>query len=256
MSGYTPLFSTLTTGTLCGKWPDIGLWPIILSLCDRSGCVDVTPTYLAGVTGLPAEEIVACMQRFCQPDPYSRSKDENGARLALLDDHRAWGWRIVNHTQYREKARLAAKTAREVTEGKNKARMDDRRSPPLTASDPPSNSNSNSNSNSKSKEEEGDARGEPRAARSAATRFPKDWELTEDRRAYATAQGIDASATFENFRDYWTAASGAKARKHDWDATWRMWCRNQSERKTQADRPRKTRYAQLTERLEARINGE
>jgi hypothetical protein len=79
--------------------------------------------------------------------------------------------------------------------------------------------------------------------------------LTEDRRAYAAAQGIDASATFENFRDYWTAASGAKARKHDWDATWRMWCRNQVERKTQADRPRKTRYEQLTERLEASING-
>ena len=42
MSGYTPLFASLTTGTLCGKWPDVGLWPIILSLADRHGEVDVT----------------------------------------------------------------------------------------------------------------------------------------------------------------------------------------------------------------------
>lgn len=100
----------------------------------------------------------------------------------------------------------------------------------------------------------GDARGEPRAARSAACRLPKEFELSEDRKAYAIGQAIDPASTFENFKDYWTAASGAKARKHDWDATWRMWCRNQSERKTQAHEPKKTRFAQLTERLEAKIN--
>lgn len=74
----------------------------------------------------------------------------------------------------------------------------------------------------------GDARGEPRAVRSTAARLPGDFELTEGRRFYATQQGIaDPLRTFENFRDYWIAASGAKARKHDWDATWRMWCRNE-----------------------------
>ena len=30
-TGYTPLFASLTTGTLCGRWPDSGLWPIVLS---------------------------------------------------------------------------------------------------------------------------------------------------------------------------------------------------------------------------------
>jgi hypothetical protein len=103
--GYTPLFSSLTTGTLYGRWPDIGLWPIVLSLADKNGVVDVTPHYLAGVTGLPVDEVSACMKRFCEPDPYSRSKVENGARLVLIDEHRDWGWKIVNHTKYREKAR-------------------------------------------------------------------------------------------------------------------------------------------------------
>jgi hypothetical protein len=30
----------------------------------------------------------------------------------------------------------------------------------------------------------------------------------------------------EAFRDHWTAASGSKACKADWDATWRTWVRN------------------------------
>jgi len=150
MSGYVPLFDSLTKGTLCGRWPDIGLWPIVLSLSDRHGVVDVTPHYLAGVTGLPVTEVTACLARFCEPDPASRSKEQNGARLVLLDEHRDWGWRIVNHAFYREKARLAAKASKEVAEGVNKARMNDRRSPPKTAADPPSYSNANSNKTLKS----------------------------------------------------------------------------------------------------------
>lgn len=108
MAGYTPLFSTLTTGTLCGKWPDIGLWPIVLSMTDRHGVVDCTQAYIAGVTGLPLADVTACMRRFCEPDPGSRSDEFSGARLVLLDDHRDWGWRVVNHGMYREKARKAA----------------------------------------------------------------------------------------------------------------------------------------------------
>ena len=147
MAGYTPLFSNLTTGTLCGRWPDIGLWPIILSMSDKSGVVDVTPAYIAGVTGLALDEVVSCMARFCGPDPGSRSDVESGARLVLLDDHRDWGWQIVNHEYYREKARLASKAAREVAEGLNKKRMADRRRPPVTAPDPLSNANAYSNPN-------------------------------------------------------------------------------------------------------------
>jgi hypothetical protein len=148
--GYTPLFSTLTTGTLCGRWPDIGLWPIVLSLCDKNGHVDVTPMYLAGVTGLPVDEVIACMKRFCAPDPYSRSGDADGARLVLLDEHRDWGWLVVNHRKYREKARKSTFDAARIEDGRNKDRMKTRahpRSPAQTHRDPPSDSDANSNTN-------------------------------------------------------------------------------------------------------------
>lgn len=134
--GYTPLFDSLTRGTLCGRWPDIGLWPIVLSLADKTGVVDVTAEFLASVTGLPLGDVLACMKRFCEPDPCSRSQECDGARLRLLDEHRSWGWLVINHSKYREKARLSAKAEREVSDGLNAARMADRRRPPETAADP------------------------------------------------------------------------------------------------------------------------
>jgi hypothetical protein len=149
MAGYTPLFSSLTTGTLYGRWPDIGLWTIVLSLADKNGVVDMTPNYLAGVTGLPAPEIISCMARFCEPDPHSRSKVEGGARLVLIDPTRDWGWLIVNHSKYREKARLMGKAELERESGKNAERMRDRRRPPKTAADPLSDSDSDSDSDKK-----------------------------------------------------------------------------------------------------------
>ena len=67
-------------------------------------------------------------------------------------------------------------------------------------------------------------------ARKKATRIPDDFALTAERRLVAETEKLSADRTFAKFRDYWLAASGAKARKHDWDATWRNWCRNEADR--------------------------
>ncbi len=63
-----------------------------------------------------------------------------------------------------------------------------------------------------------------------ATRIPEDFVLTDDRRLVAEAERLPAERTFEKFSDYWRAASGSKARKPDWDATWRNRCRHEGER--------------------------
>lgn len=70
-----------------------------------------------------------------------------------------------------------------------------------------------------------------RAKRATArgTRLPTDWGLTEERIAIAKAEGLNAIRTHEAFRDYWLAKAGAGATKVDWDATWRSWCRKQSD---------------------------
>ena len=135
MSGYTPLFHSITTGTLCGRWPDIGLWPLVLSLADRNGVVDVTPDYISRITGLDLSEVVACLGRFCEPDRYSRSQVEDGRRLVLLDPARAWGWRVVNHSKYRDKARKMAYDANRTESGADAARKQTERATVPTCPD-------------------------------------------------------------------------------------------------------------------------
>jgi hypothetical protein len=63
--------------------------------------------------------------------------------------------------------------------------------------------------------------------------------MTPERRAYAESQGLNPIAVMESFVDYWTATSGAKGRKCDWDATWRTWCRNQYGRAGSKEKPYK-----------------
>jgi len=137
VAGYTALFASLTTGSLCGRWPDVGMWPIILSLCDWRGLVDVNHDYLSRVTGLPIDEVKACMLRFCQPDAGSRSTAESGARLVLIDpEHRNWGWRVVNHGLYRDRARQKASDEARTASGRDKERKQRERGGGRSASQP------------------------------------------------------------------------------------------------------------------------
>lgn len=63
-----------------------------------------------------------------------------------------------------------------------------------------------------------------------AKRISDDFTLTDERRSIAVTEKLDADRTFAKFTDYWRSTSGAKARKLDWDATWRNWCRSEADR--------------------------
>lgn len=168
MAGYTPLFQSLFTGSLCGRFPDMYVWMVMLGLADRHGDVDASPTYIASIAGISVELVEEAIERLCQPDPRSRSQTCDGRRLVPIAN-RGFGWTIVNHAAYREKARLAAKSEREIESGRNAQRLQqrratgaseegppataaDRRGPPATASDPLSDSDANADSDA---EEEG-----------------------------------------------------------------------------------------------------
>jgi uncharacterized protein YdaU (DUF1376 family) len=68
-----------------------------------------------------------------------------------------------------------------------------------------------------------------------ASRLSDDWLLTDERRAIAQTEKLDPERTFSKFTDYWRAASGANARKRDWNAAWRNWCRNEADRKPKSN---------------------
>lgn len=76
-------------------------------------------------------------------------------------------------------------------------------------------------------EQNGDKKHTARAP--TAKRLSEDFGLSPERRAVALAESVNPEREFAKFRDYWWAAAGANARKHDWDAAWRNWCRKASE---------------------------
>ena len=65
--------------------------------------------------------------------------------------------------------------------------------------------------------------------RGRASRLPDDFALTPERRTVADIEKVNPDRTFAKFVDHWKAASGRTARKLDWDAAWRTWCRNEAD---------------------------
>jgi len=64
------------------------------------------------------------------------------------------------------------------------------------------------------------------------------WRPGEQDRSFATMCGLDPDFIWAEFKDYWTAKSGANATKRDWPATWRNWCR-----KAEGDKRNRTRFS-------------
>lgn len=74
----------------------------LLVLAEIDGAVDMTIEAIAGITRVPVDDLRMAIEILMKPDAQSRTPDQGGARLVKLDDHRNWGWRIVNYERYRE----------------------------------------------------------------------------------------------------------------------------------------------------------
>lgn len=62
-----------------------------------------------------------------------------------------------------------------------------------------------------------------------ATRLPNDWRPTDRMLAFCESERPDLNPleVADTFRDYWVSVAGQKARRTDWEATWRNWVRSQ-----------------------------
>lgn len=74
----------------------------LLVLADPNGVVDMTHESIARITNRPLSEIQETILILESADPQSRTADENGARIKRLDDHRNWGWIIINYDRFRQ----------------------------------------------------------------------------------------------------------------------------------------------------------
>ena len=79
--------------------------------------------------------------------------------------------------------------------------------------------------------------------------LPADWQLPKAWGEWALAEYPHWTADIvrleaDKFADHWRGKSGKDARKADWLATWRNWCRSDI---TQRAHPLKRRPSQMTE---------
>lgn len=98
---YAKLFTSIYQGTLRGDTHGLVVFTNLLAHADAEGWVDIHPKAIAEEVGLTIEQVRTALSALESPDPESRSPEEEGRRIVRLDEHRDWGWRIVNHAKYR-----------------------------------------------------------------------------------------------------------------------------------------------------------
>lgn len=98
---YCKLFASLYQGTLRGRSNEILVFTNLLAHATKEGTVDKHFRAIAEETGLSIDEVKAAIIVLESPDEESRSPEAHGARLLRIDEHRVWGWQIVNYAKYR-----------------------------------------------------------------------------------------------------------------------------------------------------------
>jgi hypothetical protein len=97
---YGKVFDSIYDGTLYGHWEAIVTMQQFIVLATPDGVVDMTPQAIAARTSIPLDIITKGIRVLEEPDPYTRTPGEDGRRIVLMDSHRPWGWRLVNHGKY------------------------------------------------------------------------------------------------------------------------------------------------------------
>jgi hypothetical protein len=117
---YTKRFNSIITSTI---WTEDDktriLWITMLALADKNGEVQASIPGLARVAGMSVECCEAAIGKFLSPDPYSRTPDDEGRRIEVIDG----GWALLNHGKYRE---MASRDEQKEAEAERKRRYRER----------------------------------------------------------------------------------------------------------------------------------
>lgn len=100
MNGYTKLFADIVTSTIWNEPNDCRvLWITMLAMKERDNIVRATVPFLAKASNISLESCEAYLEKFQQPDKYSRSQEHEGRRISSTEG----GWLILNGQKYQDK---------------------------------------------------------------------------------------------------------------------------------------------------------
>ena len=98
---FVKLFEQILDSSIAENYKTRLVFEDMLLLADRHGIVDITHEALARRTNIPLGIIKTAITELEQPDARSRRADHEGRRIIRLDEHRDWGWHIVNFEYYK-----------------------------------------------------------------------------------------------------------------------------------------------------------
>lgn len=102
MNVFAKIFAQIFDSSISADYVVRHVFMDLLVLADRDGVVDMTLDAISRRTNVPEEIVAHAIAELMKPDRASRSHEEDGARIVLLDSHRDWGWQIVNYDHYRQ----------------------------------------------------------------------------------------------------------------------------------------------------------
>jgi hypothetical protein len=123
MPNYTKLFNSIVTSTI---WTEDDktriVWITMLAMSDQNGEVHASVPGLARVAGVTLADCELALGKLLGPDPYSRTPDNEGRRIAPIDG----GWELLNHRKYRA---MASREDEKKANAERQKRFRDRNAP-------------------------------------------------------------------------------------------------------------------------------
>jgi hypothetical protein len=98
---FAKVYSQIFASSIAENYNTRHVFMDMLVLADSEGVVDMTLSAISRTTNVPMEIVESAIKELSEPDKSSRSPTEDGRRIALVDSHREWGWRIINYDHYR-----------------------------------------------------------------------------------------------------------------------------------------------------------
>lgn len=98
---YAKVFHQILRSTIARNFETRHIFEDLLKLCDKNGVVDIPHDVIAREINVPEAIVRKAIAELEAPDELSRTPDHGGRRIVRLEEHRDWGWFIVNYQYYR-----------------------------------------------------------------------------------------------------------------------------------------------------------
>ena len=218
---FSKLFSSITKSTVwCEPHTTLRVWITMLADCDFHGRVYASIPGLANLARVTVEECELALETFLAPDQYSRTPDNEGRRIEVIEG----GWRLLNYELYREKRDPEARKLQN-REAQRRCRARQHVSAEMLTNGDQTQTSAQDR-RQKTEKEKSESKSQEQV-RSRGSRLPNDWMLPPEWRVWAQQERPDLNVDREaaSFADHWHAKAGADGVKLDWEATWRNWIR-------------------------------